>query len=391
MNAIVSKFTGNLQEDSGSISVFLLCLLSMLPLLPATAQNQALGTVSGYVYDASTNKPLDYVNIFLANTSQGCASNKNGRFSIPNIKPGQYQLVASMMGYAVDVRTIEVREGEKQEYTFRMVQKSIEAPTFTVTAKVDHVWQQNLREFIPLFLGISPDASLCRIENPEVLDLKRSIATGTLEASASEPLKIENNALGYQITFIMESFSAFKDGRVQYTGYARFKDLESDNPNQVRQWKVNRVKAYHGSLVHFLRSVIEKRTEEEGFTFYSETGGNGMDESYYSERLSPDSLTSNALKSNEILFHLPETIKIIYERESEPDVYLPFLKSKFGQDRSFSRQISYLQVHSQPLVSTRDGHLLFPHMVTTMGHLALERLAEMLPMDYQPEESRDIK
>lgn len=57
--------------------------------------------VSGEIFDAKTNKPLEFVTVKIADTSYGTTSDKDGKFFI-RLKPGGYKLIFSYIGYKTD-------------------------------------------------------------------------------------------------------------------------------------------------------------------------------------------------------------------------------------------------------------------------------------------------
>lgn len=57
--------------------------------------------VSGQIFDAKSNKPLEYVTVKIADTTYGTTADKNGKFFIP-LKPGGYTLIFSYIGYKTD-------------------------------------------------------------------------------------------------------------------------------------------------------------------------------------------------------------------------------------------------------------------------------------------------
>jgi iron complex outermembrane receptor protein len=59
-------------------------------------------TITGFVRDVSTQRPLETVNIFLAESKQGGATNSEGYFSINHICPGDYHLTFSHIGCAAE-------------------------------------------------------------------------------------------------------------------------------------------------------------------------------------------------------------------------------------------------------------------------------------------------
>ncbi len=78
-------------------------LLVMLPFI-LLAQN----SLSGKVTDRSTNEPLTGATIRLINTFHETVSNNLGIFSIKNLKPDTYSLVASYIGYLNDTTEIDL-------------------------------------------------------------------------------------------------------------------------------------------------------------------------------------------------------------------------------------------------------------------------------------------
>jgi hypothetical protein len=95
-------------------SIFrILCFFIILFFNPtAFSQTIPKTSISGNVVDASTGKPLHFANVFLNNTTLGCATDENGGFSIERIPLGTYSLVASMMGYELEIRQIMLTESD---------------------------------------------------------------------------------------------------------------------------------------------------------------------------------------------------------------------------------------------------------------------------------------
>src|SRR5687767_15746242 len=74
----------------------------LLPLLFITITSAALaqtGTISGVVKDAKTEEVVVGANVILQGTSVGAMTDVNGAYTIPNVKPGTYNLVISFVTY----------------------------------------------------------------------------------------------------------------------------------------------------------------------------------------------------------------------------------------------------------------------------------------------------
>ncbi|HFE52633.1 MAG TPA: hypothetical protein ENK07_04270, partial [Bacteroidetes bacterium] len=81
----------------------------------------ARGTIRGKVVDKKTGDPLPGVNIVVVGTYYGAASGTDGKYVIPNMRPGTYQLRARMIGYReVEVTGVKVRAGQTVTVNFEL-------------------------------------------------------------------------------------------------------------------------------------------------------------------------------------------------------------------------------------------------------------------------------
>jgi len=87
----------------------------LLIYLSAFAQS---GSVSGFVFDAKTRKPLSGVELKLIESKQVTRSDAHGRFEFKEVAAGKYRLSALLLNYAQKIETIEVQEGKETEVNF---------------------------------------------------------------------------------------------------------------------------------------------------------------------------------------------------------------------------------------------------------------------------------
>src|ERR1035437_198430 len=66
------------------------------------------GVISGVVTSADSKKPLPRASVFLSNSDVGSATNEQGRYMLSGIRPGQYTLVVSILGFEQYTKTILV-------------------------------------------------------------------------------------------------------------------------------------------------------------------------------------------------------------------------------------------------------------------------------------------
>lgn len=83
---------------------YLKTIFMILLLFPFVLQAQ--NTLSGKVYDSNDHQPLAGANVILGNGFMAVATNSNGNFSFTHLKPGDYLLKVSFVGY--HTKTIKV-------------------------------------------------------------------------------------------------------------------------------------------------------------------------------------------------------------------------------------------------------------------------------------------
>jgi len=82
-------------------------LLLLLVFLPFAAYSQTI-TISGKVTTSSSHEGIGKVNVFLSNSSYGTVTAEDGSFRLVGVKPGQYDLVASSIGFEDFSQTVLV-------------------------------------------------------------------------------------------------------------------------------------------------------------------------------------------------------------------------------------------------------------------------------------------
>ncbi len=219
-------------------------------------------TLTGHITDAATGKPLLFANVYLNGTTQGAATDAEGRFTLPNVPLGTVEVVASFLGYQTERRTLRLDDAQPRITNFSLKPDDRTLAGVTVKAKKkDKVWERQLREFKHEILG-QPYGSQCLIVNSYVLEFTEK--EGHLQATAAEPLIIENQALGYRIWYDLQYFDAH-NRHVYYAGSTRFEELPTTDERQVNRFRRNRMTAYRGSLRHLMASLVDSTYEQEGF------------------------------------------------------------------------------------------------------------------------------
>ena len=104
---------------------FMLCLFAQ----PKTA------SINGFIRDDASGEPISYANVFLSNSSLGAATNSDGYFVISEIPLGLYELNATMIGYAVFKKKVDLSLGESIRLEIRLMEEAIKGTEVLVTAE----------------------------------------------------------------------------------------------------------------------------------------------------------------------------------------------------------------------------------------------------------------
>ncbi len=118
---------------SRAYGCFLFILLTFsLNLKTIPAQN--FGAVTGTVIDADTRELLPGVNVYLRDTNQGATTGTNGQYRIPRVKPGRYEIVATMIAYKERSTNVTVEEDRTSTVNIEMFLNPVEVGELLVQA-----------------------------------------------------------------------------------------------------------------------------------------------------------------------------------------------------------------------------------------------------------------
>jgi hypothetical protein len=232
-------------------------------LLPVFAMAQRV-SITGKVLSKQSKSPIPNASVFLSNSSFGTISTVDGYFGLNNLRPGQYTLVVTAVGYTDHTQTIQVAD-QDISINIELEPKIIQLREVIIspTAKAD--WKRNFEQFKKDFLGTDDNAKICQILNPDALYFTYSKRRLTLEAETEKFLVIDNRGLGYRVKFLLKNFKS--DGIshvITYGGERLFQEL-SGSAAQKKKWARARDMAYYGSAMHFYRALYTDKLKEEGF------------------------------------------------------------------------------------------------------------------------------
>src|ERR1044071_7246498 len=211
-------------------------------------------SVHGQVFDAQTGLPLANATVFIANTTKGTYTDKDGNFEIGNLHDIHYNLVVSFLGYEPGV--FDVVPGSSSNYQIRLkpTVKVLNEVVVKASRLTKAEWSAYLRDFKDNFIGYSDNASQCVLENEDALVFDKD--QNVLLASCDSVLVLRNDGLGYRIRIILQRYQFdSKKTSVIFEGQMAYEPLVAANEKEKKRRAANRLKAYYGSEMHFLRAL----------------------------------------------------------------------------------------------------------------------------------------
>lgn len=389
-------------------------LFLFLTMLPVSLFAQTL--ITGKLTSAANKNGVPAASVFLSNTSVGSTSAADGSFTLANVKNGQYDLVVSCLGYEQYHRTLTVNNADIKLDAIELMPKVTalsevvikydperEKYDLNINRKNNAARDAQIRRFVFEFFGHNPNGLGCKLLNPELLDLYLNRANGDLTVSSPDFLVIENPALGYRIKYLLAEFLYSPQNRtISYSGSFIFEPMKG-NAGQEKKWEKNRIAAYRGSDMHFLRACIANDVTEQGFTvrklvrtmtpdrptnsyvkakidFFSQntifTKGFKDSLNYWTEVSSKppytQKLEDRPLESKDYIrltqekgiyaFGYPDCLQITY-RKNEPNTVI-----------TFNEPFSYFD---------SNGVIFNPLSNKMEGAWSIHRIGDLLPVDYE--------
>jgi hypothetical protein len=350
---------------------FLLLVCSLLGLFSFSQFS-----ISGKVVDSETKEPLQGASVFAQNTTKGTTTDSAGVFAL-YLDRGGYELIISFTGYESQALVIE---GEAREFLIdlKKADNSMSEVIIKSSNEVPDGWEKYGEFFLDRFIGSTPFADSCYLENPEALRFLYYKRNDRLKILASEPLRIINNALGYNMRYELDSFvHYFQTEMYSYRGLCLYSEIDT-TWEQRQTWLANREEVYYGSRLHFLRSYYDSSLKKNGFTVdvLSKAKSNKFarlsnpyDSSYYFYNDS----TGNAV------LYFPLTASITYEKKAPEIKYL----QQYRLPLNVKMQISYINLHDEIIIKP-NGYFFPQSSWVNQGYWSWKNLADQLPYDYEP-------
>lgn len=403
-------------HDKSSPDFFLPILWVWMLLFSLNAQSQVFGRIVNQADKAG----IANASVFFDSATIGTTTDGKGQFTLPNVKPGKYNLVVTVLGFSPFKKELTIENSPIDLGTISLVPKPVALKEVRVVSN-NAVWQRNFEWFRTSFLGTTGLANDCKIVNPKILDMVYKSRSDSLIVTSDDFLVIENRDLGYRVKYLVDEFTRSDSGRkVHYQGPVLFEEM-SGTPAQRNRWLKNRREVYEGSAMHFLRSALADRLDENGFRVFQYS-------IYSNPNRPPDSLISAKLqrfkkrtkskayrdslsywtdkwKSPKILHALlnfPLTAAEVVRRTNQKGIFalscendglyiiydknrhfpargdMDFLTSRYNENSTL------ITINTLYVLFDNSGWVINPNEMSVTGAWTKNRVAGLLPLDYDP-------
>lgn len=396
-------------------------------LLPQLLQAQQKLMLSGLVKDKKGDV-LPGTGVFVSGYKIATSTNEEGHFNL-SLPVGNFDLLIKAVGYKPFTKNFNIVD---KNLSITVILEENTIALNEVVVRPDPNRENYINLFKDFFLGTTPNAAKCKLLNPNVLNVEYDKVERVLNVDCSELLVIENKALGYEIKYLVKNFEySYKTNIIYYEGYPYYKDLKG-NKNTKLRWEKARLVSYNGSIQHFFKSLYLGDSQKEGFNTYELIKKENKDRlpdslikgkikkfikqvDYYPvENKYKDSLNYWLVKSRapkQIIIFTGDTIltDTLVHQKNKNVKYINFQniltveyqneKPDITMENSFKNgiprlekfkghQLSLLNLLIKPVYFYANGAIYNPKSLLFEGTWAWEKIADSVPMDYLPPQSK---
>lgn len=254
--------------------------------------------LSGTVTDSLTGESIDFATVYLDGTSIGDVTANNGTFRIRIpagrekstlvishlnyqtgyvlLSPATTQLSVSLSAKAAELTRIEVDGADRREENLLEFRKSLVGQDDWANNVIIHndeiirFYRDTKRRTISsLTKQTSGILRRRNLRDPVWSEDGSSLSYAdpvNLRATSKGALHVQLTDLGYDLHIDLRGFkSDYKSRQISYTSTNFFLPIKDTSPKQQRRYDRNRQKAYYGSSLHFIRSLLADSLAQNGF------------------------------------------------------------------------------------------------------------------------------
>ncbi len=226
-------------------------------------------TLTAKITDENRN-PIAGVKVFYNNSTVSTYTDAAGIFKLPLLREIPSPV---LVFYHPDFEVMVEKEYKKLQPKYYLAKKK---ENNSHAEGRDELFSRDAMEaaFLDNFIGTDKNAKNTLIRNKEVLTYTFDKSNFILMAKASEPLKVVNNTLGYEIEYHIEDFEIEYSGRtldendidfIVNNGYAHFTDIAEDKDEQRAKSFERSVKCFFRQLVSGDKKKLKHKVSVDGY------------------------------------------------------------------------------------------------------------------------------
>lgn len=347
--------------------------------------------INGKVVNGADDTPLTNASVYFNNTILGTYTDDQGYFSFETIRLINTEMVVSCPGYELMVYKPNAAEIDGKRIVFKL--KRAEKATASPLKLSDIMRKRYLDVFKQFFLGVTEEAVKCTIGNEEDIYFTEGENREVINAHADIPLIINNVMLGYKVKVDLVDFWFDNvTGQNYILAYLRYDDLGA-NKKIIK----NRQNCYLGSSMHFFRSLVTHQLYQEGFgTFYLHPLKDSSAEALQKDNLvmqGLDTMVVDPITAQEILFidssnnlSIGMQGKLVVQYAKETTIQKYFLFNNMYMNGFLPKGVESYILFKTPFIGINNAGVLSDTTnIEYDGYWSYERVANMLPFDYNPD------
>ena len=308
-------------------------------------------TFKGVIRDQLTDRTINLAAVYINGTTVGASSDNNGYFEL-NLTNHRYEpIIISAIGYYSITLSDYLTDISQIIYLTPKVYKLDEVVIAASGKTSSRNRRINLKLFKKEFLGVSINARKCELLNEMDVTLLQEKDNDTLKAFSSNPILINNKALGYRITYYLDKFAYCKtNGSLTIFGNYIFEDYSNSLEKPEKEKVENRrKKVYLGSRMHFFRSLWKNKIDSVGFSVINSQ--------------------NNKLNYNELVTN---TVKLTKNLNYKGNLVIKYYKRM---------ETSRITIKRDYVTFDENGYF-DPYEIYWDGFMAMQRIGDLLPFEY---------
>lgn len=362
--------------------------------------------VQGKVVD-EWGTAIPEVLVYVDGTSIATQTNAEGIFTI-ELPSGNHQLVFRNENFNNEY--IQVNQSTQFLEIILQTEDLVRLEEAVLTPLSNEKWKEYYSLFQALFLGQNEAAKQVKILNPKVLKFKYDAEKRLLTATALAPLKISNGYLGYDLEYDLVEFFMDYQHQYQYLEGTILFTSQKGSQSKQRKWNKNRLEAYNGSLMHFMRALHQEKLKENGFLINRLIRKENPAYLAFKQRQQEAQERGEALRMGKVPAKIIETLvkaevpydslrvrqedKVILNFKGLYDIEFTGEKEDLSYVRSVKRQDFFGNQNSmiylldeKTIEISPNGNFHHPAHLMIEGYFTWEKVAHLLPLDFEMDET----